>query len=117
MSFINVYAKFRTSATNGTEARLIIRNISYPERHRGFNAIVREGTAEFEIDRLSPGAQYVWTLVSCADSGAVQFEEHGKITVFRKRAGAGGEAQSGEFGGAVISGDLTSCQVLKFAVR
>lgn len=117
MSMINAYVKFRTSATSGTEARLILRNASYPEKHRGINTIVREGTAEFEIDRLAVGAEYVWTLVTCADSGAVQFEEHGKITVFRRR-GCGDPGGSAEdFGGAVISGDLTGCQVLKFAVR
>ena len=113
MSLRNAYVKFSTSATEGTEARLILRNVTYPERHRGYNAIVRGGTAEFELDRLATGAEYVWTLVSCADSGAVQFEEHGRITVFRKQTGD----PDNDFGGAVISGDLTACQVLKFSAR
>ena len=117
MSMINAYVKFKTSATNGTEARLILRNSSYPEKHQGFNAIVRDGTVEFDIDRLAVGAEYVWTLVTCADSGAVQFEEHGRITVFRRRGSGISEGSADVFGGAVISGDLTGCQVLKFAVR
>jgi hypothetical protein len=117
MSMINAYVKFKTFATDGTEARLILRNVTYPEKHRGFNAIVRDGTAEFDIDRLAPGAEYVWTLVSCADSGAVQFEEHGKISVFCRHGSGAAEGGSGDFGGAAITGDLTSCQVLKFAVR
>lgn len=115
MSLRNAYVKFRTSATNGTEARLILRNVSCPERHRGFTAIVRDGTAEFDIDRLAVGKEYVWTLVTCADSGAVQFEEHGRITLFRKRGFTDADDSPDDFGGATISGDLTACQVLKFS--
>ncbi|MBP5311423.1 MAG: hypothetical protein J6112_01120 [Clostridia bacterium] len=122
MADIRAFVKFRTSATDGTDARLILRNATRPEHHRGFDAVVTDGTAEFEINGLSVGNDYVWTFVTCADSGAVQFEEHGRITVFRKKysmiASDGCAAGDNDvFGGAVISGDLTGCKVLKFSVR
>ena len=112
MGTVNVYVRFKTSASEGTDARLILRNASYPENHRGFDAVISGGTAGFEVNGLSVGAEYVWTLVTCADSGAVQFEEHGRISVYRKSCACGND-----FGGASITGDLTTCQVLYFSVR
>jgi hypothetical protein len=127
MKTINAYVKFKTSATDGTETRLILRNVTRQERHRGFDSVARGGTAEFEIDGLEIGTEYVWTFVSCDLGGAVQFEEHGRITVYRKKYSSFTSvtlAENGEnseeencFGGAVISGNLIGCQVLNFAVR